>query len=137
MSPGSPEIVTGATASQPVKIPAATLRGLSAQDEPGSPREATKSTDATTVAAAVATSLHDRGDLAIGQDSSLAGACVDRGAVLFQLHESKRAFADMAQVKRMKDQGRPRIPLPVPRKTTPVRFRTPAKWTPMMAATTP
>ena len=137
MAPGAAEIVTGATASQPVKIAAATLRGLSAQDEPGSPREATKSTDATTVAAAVATSLHDRGDLAIGQDSSLAGACVDRGAVLFQLHESKRAFADMAQVKRMKDQGRPRIPLPVPRKTTPVRIRAPARWTPMMAATTP
>jgi curved DNA-binding protein CbpA len=137
MAPGAAEIVTGATTNQPAKIAAAALPGRSAQNEPGSVREGTKSTDATTVAAAVATSPHDGGALAIRQDPGLAEACVDRGAGLFHTHESNRAFAGMAQVKRMKDQGRPKIPLPVPRKATPVRLRAPAKWTPMIAATTP
>jgi len=160
-APGAAAIVTGA------------LRGPSVQDEPGGRGERTKSTDETTLMAAVARASHDGGTQATGdaypglatsnaksyrghgfragdissaitdsdpanrQDPGLAEACVDRSAGLFQMHESKRAFADMAQVKRMKDQGRPRIPLPVPRKATPVRLRAPARWTPMIAATTP
>jgi len=168
-APGAAEIVTGATASRLEEIAAAALPDPSAQNEPGGRREGTKSTDETTVTAAVATAVSDGGarttgnadpglaasggkshrgrrlafregdtyraisdpDLAVRHDPGLSEATVDRGAVF------NRAFADLARAKRITDRGQPRIPLPVPRKVSPVRVRAPARWAPMIAATTP
>jgi curved DNA-binding protein CbpA len=76
-------------------------------------------------------------DPAVRHDPGVGEAGVDRGAILFRMHEFNRAFANMARAKRIAEQSRARIPLPVPRRISSVRVRAPDKWRPMIAATTP
>jgi Flp pilus assembly protein TadD len=62
-------------------------------------------------------------DLAIERDPRFAGAYVNRGIIWYRMHEFERAFADLAQAKRLKNAGKPRISAAPPRKPSPVGIR--------------
>ena len=57
-------------------------------------------------------------DLAIGFDPNFSDAYVDRGIVLYRMGEFDRAFADIAQAKRIDDLDRSQTPLPEPQQTS-------------------
>jgi curved DNA-binding protein CbpA len=57
-------------------------------------------------------------DLAIRLDPSFADAYIDRGIVFYRIHKLDRAFADIAQAKRIANAKRAKLALPTPHKTT-------------------
>jgi curved DNA-binding protein CbpA len=60
-------------------------------------------------------------DMAIERDPRFAGAYVNRGIIWYRMREFNRAFADLAQAKRIKNASRARISAAAPRKGSPVR----------------
>jgi curved DNA-binding protein CbpA len=68
-------------------------------------------------------------DLAIERDPHFAGAYVNRGIIWYRMHEFERAYADLAQAKRLKNAGKPRISAAAtpPRKPSPVAIREASK----------
>ena len=58
-------------------------------------------------------------DLAIQPDPSFADAYIDRGIVFYRMHEFDRAFADIAQAKRIGNSNRTKTSLPAPHKASP------------------
>jgi curved DNA-binding protein CbpA len=62
-------------------------------------------------------------DLAIERDPGFAGAYLDRGIIWYRMREFDRAFADLAQAKRIKNANRARTSAAAPRKPSPVRTR--------------
>ena len=62
-------------------------------------------------------------DLAIQHDPHFADAYIDRGIVFYRMQEFDRAFADIAQAKRIENSNRIKTPLPVPHKPSPSSVR--------------
>jgi curved DNA-binding protein CbpA len=58
-------------------------------------------------------------DLAIDLDPYFSDAYIDRGIVFYRMGEFNRAFADIAQAKRIDDLNRSQTPLPEPQQTAP------------------
>jgi curved DNA-binding protein CbpA len=58
-------------------------------------------------------------DLAINLDPQFADAYVDRGIVFYRMGQFNRAYADVAQAKRIDDSNRSRTPPPEPQQTSP------------------
>jgi curved DNA-binding protein CbpA len=58
-------------------------------------------------------------DLAIQHDPGFADAYIDRSIVFYRMHQSDRAFADIAQAKRIESSNRTRTPLPGPHQAPP------------------
>jgi curved DNA-binding protein CbpA len=63
-------------------------------------------------------------NLAIQLDPSSADAYIDRGIIFYRMHEFDRAFADIAQAKRIENSTRIKAPLPTPRKAAPPSGKT-------------
>jgi curved DNA-binding protein CbpA len=61
---------------------------------------------------------------AIQLDPSSPDTYIDRGIVFYRMHEFDRAFADIAQAKRIENSIRPRTPLPAPRRASPASGKT-------------
>jgi tetratricopeptide (TPR) repeat protein len=57
-------------------------------------------------------------DVAIQIDPGFADAYIDRGIVFYRIHEFDRAFADIAQAKRIKNSDRTKTVQPAPRKAS-------------------
>jgi curved DNA-binding protein CbpA len=53
-------------------------------------------------------------DLAIQHDPGFADAYIDRSIVFYRMHQSDRAFADIAQAKRIESSNRSKTALPAP-----------------------
>lgn len=77
-------------------------------------------------------------NLAIAQDPGFAAAYIDRGIVFYRMRNFDRAFADMAQAKRLSKPGKPKSVAHIPeRPLAPVSVgRGPVRWR-MTAAVTP
>jgi hypothetical protein len=58
-------------------------------------------------------------DRAIQHDPGFADAYIDRGIVFYRMHEFDRAFADIAQAKRIENSNRAKAALPAPHKASP------------------
>jgi tetratricopeptide (TPR) repeat protein len=61
---------------------------------------------------------------AIQLDPSSPDTYIDRGIVFYRMHEFDRAFADIAQAKRIENSIRPKTPLPAPRRASPASGKT-------------
>jgi curved DNA-binding protein CbpA len=58
-------------------------------------------------------------DLAIDLDPHFSDAYIDRGIAFYRMGQFNRAFADIAQAKRIDDSNRSQTPLPQPQQTAP------------------
>jgi curved DNA-binding protein CbpA len=58
-------------------------------------------------------------DLAIDLDPHFSDAYIDRGIVFYRMGQFNRAFADIAEAKRIDDLNRSQTPLPKPQQTAP------------------